>query len=280
VTPHDFLGLPGEKSVIELEVLAAFLPGLDDSPAEFAYPAKTPLYEMSFSGKDIVPGAEIYLRGPDGGRVVPSESRVREDGGEVRLFFDRKQLASGDFELIIKNPGGLETSRGGISVTRLPPGRPPVSVFLSAAWSPLSPVYLEEEGHFPGQGFSAIGASGRLGMALTPWNLFSPGIELAASWCPAGEASGGRAQSMSFGANLLAQKLLPNEKMAFTFRAGGGYTMLQDWRHVHLSMGVSFMWVFALNLYVETGVDYVHWFTESPFGSGCLRPGIGIGWRF
>jgi hypothetical protein len=87
VIPYDFLGLSGEKSEMEIEVLAAFLPELDDSLAEFVYPAKTPVYEMNFSGKDIVPGAEIYLRGPNGEHIVPSEVRVKEDGSEVQLFF-------------------------------------------------------------------------------------------------------------------------------------------------------------------------------------------------
>jgi hypothetical protein len=280
VTPYDFLGLPGERSEIDVEVLPAFLPGLDDSSAEFVYPAKTPVYEMSFSGRDIVPGAEIYLRGPGGELVVPSEARVREDGGEVRLFFDRKQISSGDFELVVKNPGGLETSRGGITVTRSPPERPTINAYLGAAWMPLSPVYQEGEDGFPGSNVSAAGAAGRLGAELAGWDLFSPGLELAASWCLAGADSEGREQSWAFGLNLLARKWFPGEKTAFTFRVGAGYTVLPDWQHVHVNTGVSFLWVFALNLYVETGLDYSHWFTESPFGSGCLRPWVGLGWRF
>jgi hypothetical protein len=282
VIPYDFLGLAGERSEMEIEVLAAFLPELDDSLAEFVYPAKSPVYEMSFSGKDIVPGAEIYLRGPKGEHIVPSEAHINEDGSEVRLFFNKKQLASGDLELIIKNPGGLETSKGGITVTRSPPVRPPINVFLAAAWMPLSSLYDEEENRFPGHNPSAIGAAGRLGMTFSKWNLFNPGLELAASWCLVNTDSAGQSasQPLVLGLNLLAQKWFPNEKTAFTFRLGSGYTILPDWQHIHINLGVSFMWVFALNLYMETGFEYNHWFTESPFGSGCLRPGIGLGWRF
>jgi hypothetical protein len=280
VIPYDFLGLPGERSEMEIEILAAFLPELDDSPAEFVYPRKTPVYEMSFSGKDMVPGAEIYLRGPKGERVVPSEARIKEDGSEIQLFFDKKQLASGDFELIIKNPGGLETSRGGITVSRQASVRPPVGIFLTAAWMPLSPVYNEEEGRFPGHRTTAAGAAGRLGVAFTGWEPFSPGLELAASWSLVGGDSVGRAQPLVFGISLLAQKWFPGERAAFTFRAGPGYTVLADWRHAHVNMGVSFLRVFALGLNMEAGLDYCHWFTESPFGSGCLRPWAGLGWRF
>jgi hypothetical protein len=287
VVPYDFLGQPGERTAMDVEVLAAFLPELDDSLAEFVYPAKTPVYEMSFSGKDIAPGAEIYLRrlgdaGIAGGeRIVPSETRIKEDGSEVQLFFDKKQLASGDFELIIKNPGGLETSKGGITVTREPPDRPKINVFLAAAWMPLSPLYFEEENLFPGRKLSVIGAAGRLGVAFNKWDLLNPGLELAAAWCLVDADSEGPspAQFLALGLNLLTQKWFPNEKIAFTFRAGGGYTMLPDWRQIHINMGISFLWVFALNLYMETGFDYNHWFTESPFGTGCIRPWVGLGWR-
>jgi hypothetical protein len=266
---------------MEIEVLAAFIPALDDSADEFVYPAKTPVYEMNFSGKDIVPGAEIYLRGPGGERIVPSEVNINEDGSEVQLLFDKKQLSSGDFELIIKNPGGLETSKGGITVIRSPPDRPNINVFLTAAYMPLSPLYYEEEKRFPGDRLSVIGATGRLGLSFTRWDLFDPGVELAASWCLSDADSGARTQPLSLGLNLFAQKWLPHEKLAFTFRAGAGYTLLlPDWNHIHINMGVSFLWVFAFNLYMETGLDYNHWFTESPFGSACLRPWIGLGWRF
>jgi hypothetical protein len=47
---------------------------------------------------------------------------------------------------------------------------------------------------------------------------------------------------------------------------------------IHTNMGVSFLCVLTPNLYMETGLDYTHWFTESP--CGCLRPWVGIGWRF
>jgi hypothetical protein len=288
VIPYDFLGLSGERSEMEIDVLAAMLPELDDSLAEFIYPDKTPVYEMNFSGKDIAPGAEIYLRrlgdaGIAGGElIVPSDVHIKEDGSEVQLFFDKKQLTPGDFELFIRNPGGLETSRGGITVIRSLPDRPQINLFLTAAWMPLSPIYYEEEKRFPGHKLSASGAAGRFAATFSKWDLFSPGLELAASWSSVNADSGEQsaAHSMVFGLNLLAQKWFPNERMAFTFRLGSGYTILQDWQHMHINMGVSFLWVLALNLYMETGLDYNHWFTESPFGSGCLRPWAGLGWRF
>jgi hypothetical protein len=286
VIPYDFLGLQGERSEMEIEILAAFLPELDDSLAEFVYPKKTPVYEMNFSGKDIVPGAEIYLRrsgdaGIAGGeRIVPSEVSISEDGSEIHLFFDKKQLTSGDFELVIKNPGGLETVKGGISVTRSAPDRPNINIFLSAGWMPLIPIYYEEEKLFPGNNPSFAGAGGRVGVTFAKWDFFDPGVELAAAWCLANADSGGQTQSLVLGLNLLAQKWLPNEKMAFRFRVGSGYTLLADLQNIHINMGISFLWVFALNLYLETGLDYHHWFTESPFGSACLRPWIGLGWRF
>jgi hypothetical protein len=87
---------------------------------------------------------------------------------------------------------------------------------------------------------------------------------------------------------LLAQKWFRNQERILTLRVGAGYTLFlpggdnaisfSGLQAIHTNMGVSFLCVLTLNLYMETGLDYTHWFTESP--SGCLRPWVGIGWRF
>jgi hypothetical protein len=58
--------------------------------------------------------------------------------------------------------------------------------------------------------------------------------------------------------------------MALTFRLGAGYSA-----RFQANMGVSFMLFVMDNWYLETGIDYAHWFTSPP--SGCLRPWLGFG---
>ncbi|MDR0313126.1 MAG: hypothetical protein LBI14_05980 [Treponema sp.] len=316
VIPYDFLNQPGEDSWIGFEVLTALSPELDDSLVEFIYSDTDLVYEMKLSGNGLVPGADIYLRGAGAEYIVPFEIRISEDGSEVQLFFNKDQITPGDYELIVRNPGGLEASKGGIAFILLETvpsealaasddvssseaavtSEPVTSfgaveeivkqkkpkqfdLFLSAGWMPLFPIYYEEDTQFPGRNLSPAGATIRLGMVFPEWYFFNPGLELSVSWC-AVNVKTSTAQSFAFGLNLMAQKWFANERMALTFRVGIGYTVLPNWGAIHGNMGISFLWVIAMNLYMETGLNYNHLFTESPFGSGGLRPWVGFGWRF
>jgi hypothetical protein len=291
VIPSDFLNRTGEVSWISFEVLTAIRPELDDALVEFVYSDKDTVYEMIFFGKGLVPGADIYLRVLSDARVasdehiVPSEVYINEDGSEVQLFFNKKQLTSGDYELIIKNPGGLETSRNGITVTLSPADRLKINLFLTAAWMPSITIY-DKGNRFFDDG-SPIGAAVRLGIIFTKPDVISLGAELTEAWSVLYDGSDERATHIDSTVNFFMRKQSPAEKTALTFRLGIGLSLpLFGYNDdsppftdlFYTNTGVSLLVFVWNNLYMEGGIDYAHWFSR-PF-SGNFRPWVGVGWRF
>jgi hypothetical protein len=299
VIPYDFLDQPGEEyEWMYFEVLTALYPEVGDTLFELSHSGtdfqhEDTIYTMRISGMNMIPGAEIYLRTPDGEHIVPSDVYVNEDGSEVQLFFDKDQLIPGDFELIVRNPGGLETSKGGIVFAPPEPAEETVSpkkieLFVSAAWMPLFPIYYEDEPRLSGEKLFPAGAVVRFGVISSKQNALSLGLELAVSWYSFASDGQGMVQFFSPGLNFLVQKWLPSERAALTFRLGAGYGVqfpgndsavsFPDLHSVNTNIGISCLWLVMKHWYIETGIDYVHWFSEYP--SGCLRPWIGMGLRF
>jgi hypothetical protein len=299
VTPYDLLGQPRARSDwMYIEVLAALYPELDDSLGEFVYSDNDLVYEMNISGKGLVPGADIHLRAPNGEHIVPVKVHVKEDGTEVQLFFDKDQLAPGDFELFVKNPGGLEANRGLTVIVRestvpestelpeladAPPKK--FNLFLGAAWMPSVTLYDKGDRFFD-DGWSPIGAVIRLGIVFTKPDLIYLGVELTEAWSVLYDGSDRRATHLDSTVNFLMQKRSPSAKTALTFRLGAGFSLpLFGYNEkppftdlLYTNIGISLLVIVWKGLYLEGGVDYAHWFSR-PF-SGNIRPWFGIGLRF
>jgi hypothetical protein len=168
-----------------------------------------------------------------------------------------------------------------------------VNLFLSAAWTPSFTISDEGE-HFFERDMAPSGASVRLGVAGTGgtssgsfFNI-NPGLELPVSYIFFHTVSGEPARLLAFGLNLTALKWLPGDRTALTFRLGAGYGLLftgdkdtaasfSGAQSIHINAGVSFLLFVMDNWYLETGLDYAHWFT-SP-ASYYFRPWIGIGFN-
>jgi hypothetical protein len=146
-------------------------------------------------------------------------------------------------------------------------------MFLGAAWMPSFAV--SDKGDRFGRNISLAGFAARFAIASNKPNYFNPGLELAASYNKQGVT-----HLLAFGLNLSALKWFPGDKTALTFRLGAGYsTFLPDDRGaIHTNMGISFMLFVINHLYLETGLDYTHWFKSPP--ASCFRPWVGVGWRF
>jgi hypothetical protein len=289
VIPHNILNQPGEASEwVYMEVIAARNPELDILSGFFLSETKsgTALYEMRVSGKNLMPGAEIFLHDGDGERITPVEIQTDEDVTYVRLFFEKGQLTAGDYELIVINPGGLMASRSGIPFP--PPQRVQpkqvhlVDIFLSAAWMPSFTV-SDRGNRFFGEAPSLAGVAGRFGVAWVKPQYFNPGAELAVSYNAFG--TGAEAEHLlAFTFNLSALKWLPGDRTALTFRLGAGYSVFLpdnspsvDGGTAYANIGVSFLLLVMKHLYLETGLDYAH-SLPAP-SSSCFRPWIGIGFN-
>jgi hypothetical protein len=101
-------------------------------------------------------------------------------------------------------------------------------------------------------------------------------LELAAFYSFMDANSGGQVHLWGIGLNLLVLKWLPGDKMALTFRLGAGYST-----HFQMNMGVSFLLFVMDNWYLETGLDYAHWFTDAnpDLHPSSFRPWIGVGFK-
>jgi hypothetical protein len=286
VIPYNFLDQAGEESPwMYIEVLAARNPELDHNAPRFILltaESGAALYEMRVSGKNLIPGAEIFLRGSGGERIVPVEIQTGKDGDHVRLLFEEDQLAAGEYELIVINPGGLRAGRSGIP---FPPAEPvdraayqkKADIFLNAAWMPSFTIYDEKnkEDRFFGQDRSLAGAVFRFGaVSAGSYFRFNPGLELAVPY-NFFDSGSGEFHLWGVGINLLALKWFPGDKTALAFRLGAGYSVL-----FQTNMGVSFLLFVMDNWYLEAGLDYTHWFTDAYPHPSSFRPWVGIGfWK-
>ncbi|MCL2066304.1 MAG: hypothetical protein FWG99_02415 [Treponema sp.] len=285
VIPYDYLDRPGTASQwMSIEVLAALNPELDVTTPELAFSLDEDVYVMSVSGRNLTDDSEVYLRGNDGELIIPSEKQISPDGTTVRLIFEKDQFYPGDFELVIRNPGGLETSMGGITISydetgteymvyiRKPFKFTPDILHISAAWKPILPVYYDENQAF-GREPSGAGAAINLGLIYSRWDLIEIGIEIGISLYNSEE----NAASPEIG--LLVQKWFPNRVTALIFRTGIGITMMggddKTENLFHTSIATSFFWLITRNIFAEAGVGYTHMAKDEP--SGYITPWIGIG---
>jgi hypothetical protein len=75
------------------------------------------LHELSVSAKNLTPDTVIFLRRFGGASIFPVDIKVYEDKNQARVFFDNKHLVLGYYELIVRNPGWLEASREGFTIS-------------------------------------------------------------------------------------------------------------------------------------------------------------------
>jgi len=124
VITYDILDRPGERSPwVNLEVRHAVRPelmgmssgffssGNDDQPSGYA---------LRVTGNDIVPGAEVFVRHPDG-TLIPSDVLGYGEGTDAIIFIDSSKVEPGEYELLIRNPGGLESGVTGIVLKKPEP---------------------------------------------------------------------------------------------------------------------------------------------------------------
>jgi len=118
VIPYDYQDKPGEGSewtAMSIEALDAVKPELDRGRTEIFYSDNT-TQVLSILGNNLLPGAEIYLRARDGKQIVPKEVQITDDGTNAMLIFEKDQLVSGTYEIIVRNPGGMETNKTGVRI--------------------------------------------------------------------------------------------------------------------------------------------------------------------
>ncbi|MDR0495513.1 MAG: hypothetical protein LBG95_07790 [Treponema sp.] len=228
--------------------------------------------------------------------VIPVEVRPTGDDNYLLLPHDDNQLVPGVNEIIIKKPDELKTEEGVITVEKQKPpeSEKPTNIYLCAAWAPAFPLYGRIEQVF-GSKLYFSGAAFHFGVIFTKPNLFNPGLELSTSWYYLNRAQDGSSnieiQTGVMGFNVLAQKWSTSQKVAITFRAGGGIlfqigdlnsgknSYLMDRIALQINLEPSLHWQVLKQLYLESGLSYTLFLSQNNH-SGCLHPWLGVGFSF
>jgi len=276
VIPYDILDRPGEGTQwAQIEVLRALKPEILDTPGRYIDNENEKIHAFEIDGKDIAPDAEIFFRGQDGQLVPPLDVAV-DESGSVMLQFDREKLKTGEYELIVKNPGGLETSvnvvvfevkkkRGVIK-----PLRPVIfnfGIFLSP---PVISLYGDV---FDGQPLF-VSAAANLNVGFKIPTGIHIGPELAAIY----QVNEIFQPVLNLGFNLMLRKWLNGERLALCFRLGAEITPADDaiFDHLKSNVGASVFWRIYSVLYAEGGIDYLNLFNGDQ-SSGFMRIRFGFG---
>jgi len=282
IIPHDILDRPGgESQWMPVEVRLALKPELYGTSQELIYDDNNMILTLDINGNNLAPDAEIFLQDSYGTHIVPDKIEFR-NSGNVQLFFDSRRLSPGEYRIVIRNPGGLESGMGVIiaaypELETEPDSKlnllKPVLISAGAAWTPVFPIY----GKVLGDGVSPLGGTVNVSAAFSiPLNVYI-GPELTAAFYFNGSSQN---STVTVGANLLTQKWLPGQVIAFNFRLGADYTVGND--EININMGVSCLLRVFNRFYIEAGLDYANFnsFDSSGISSGFFCPRLGLGVMF
>jgi hypothetical protein len=273
------------------EIILALQPELHMHSPEAFYLDENPRYEILIEGKNLVKGAAVSLEAA-GKTIVPREYIPAASGESARLVFNKEDIVPGSYALHIRNPGGLEDTRQSFLVAL---GKP-LSIYISAGYSPLIPLYGYLFDLFDNS-FSPTGA--HLRVSLIPiketWGYL--GIEAAPWWNSLSTRRNSadiEARLYGVSVNALYKKWLVFGIVSLNARLGAGIAALDglsfDFGAVKsdtvftwmpsLGAGLSFQWQIHSGLFVETGLDYTHLLSKDTPQPAFLNPFAEIGWRF
>jgi hypothetical protein len=307
---------------VYFEVLRALQPKiLGFTPGEIFLetPGKDADTLLTVNGEDLAPGADIMLLprdGPQGLQGLEQGIRPRKqeiDGQTARLSFSGGQLEPGAYTVYVRNPGGLEDSRGILSVRLRETPEPdlpartipktvvfgPPDINVSLGYAPLMPLYggLFSPGAFD-KPLLPLGVAARISALPLKWRQCSLGLELGGSWNrleAQTEHYDVAAQLIEAQLSLLYQLWLPNRTMAFNFRLGAGLGILGDFyfdyhsgkgdslnsQYLSLDAGVSFQWLIKGPFFIEAGADFTQILSSGDSSApGYLQPVLSAGWKF
>ena len=295
VIAYDLLDRPGETPEwTYFNILTALEPVITELSPLFLYLDEDDRWTLTITGKNLEKGAEVCLRRPgsSSATIVPADYVPNAAASEASLIFNVEQLNPGTYEVYIKNPGGLDTSFGTLTITF----NSSFSLYVGASYSPLFPLHGAVKNIFDTFVFpQGVAAHITFIPIKRAFGMF--GLELTAGWhrLYAGLSSYEVSMhALEVGLSLVYQHWLSNRSMAWTFRIGGGVGVGAEFNVVltgadsqtinilfpQIQAGASFLWMVKRPLYLEAGIDLVEWFAGNGSVSGQLRPRIGAGWRF
>ena len=299
VTPRNLLGQKGEMSEWRpFEVLPAYKPSIENFFPLAFFMDKRAERVLEITGNNLLEESDFFLSGVDNS-LFPIDKEIL-DTNTARLYFDDFTLIPGDYDIYVKNPGGLETIVEGFKVAY----SKPVDFFLKLSWMPIIPIYGEMYDIF-GSKLYAAGMALNFEAVSTRRGSFNGGLEVSISGNfinPVFSANSGMENitdgflnsfyGMSWietNINMLMRKQFLQRLMAFTFRFGIGLTSITRYSGydssyteneflIQWNLGFSYMLLLFDIFCIETGIDYSHYNASEL--SGAVKPRLSIGWQF
>jgi hypothetical protein len=292
VTPFDVLGRPRDSSNSEwkeITVIEALQPHVAGFSPDAFFLDQSFDRILTLSGSNIFGESEIFLENTD--ILYPIEMRpvlIDINNDKVTLHFDDLTLIPGQYNIYVKNPGGLDTRAGPFNVAY----RKPFYIFTKLFFTPIIPVHGQLYNVFGARVFPGAGFS--LELISSKRSTFNGGFELAGAmflidsvWTFL-DGIQKRETKVTLGTinlNIALQKSFNQGKTAFTFRFGYGMTSIGSYGDFdtpqyagNLNLSATFLFRLYKMLYWETGVDYSHIMTTP--SSDVLKPKVGIMLRF
>ena len=268
------------------------------SPSNFYFDRQT-LRIITLEGENLILDSEIYLQrrfsspdDEDEGKLLPREIRRNELGDSAGLVFDEEDLVAGVYDIIVKNPGGLETTTGpfGISVLK------PFDINVSVGYSPQFRIYGDTS-YLVQSVFIPASFGARASFIPFKYDIGFFGAEVNTNWNYLSTEQRGfitKAHVVTFLFNGVYQYWLIRRVLAINGRAGLGFGLLLDYHFEFptgktgdsynsafftAGFGGSAQWFVYQQLYLEAGIDYFHQ-AAPDMPMGIIRFMIGGGWQF
>jgi hypothetical protein len=274
-------------------------PALDPVVNEFDPPAyfldsNLDEFALTIRGSNFTGETKMYLSAK-AGRIRPWEpvSIERGEGSVTAVFPVWADLALGEYDIIVTNPGGLQTRAEGFRVTY----KRPVDYAFTFFFAPLIPLSGKLFKEYD-QPFYPLGFSGRFSIVPFKRRWGSIGGEFTARFIDLttkDERFTLNGYLLSFSANALYQRWFRNYTMNAALHAGAGLVPLLNMRFIHkdgahskqfspvhfaLNFGGSWQWFIWRDLFVEAGIDYMPFLAGSGAPAGILSFTAGAGWRW
>jgi len=271
VIPYDILDKPTAGTKWEpFTVFNAVKPEIYKPEDELDYYNDRQGSKFEFSGKNIEPDAEIYFVNSKGERIVPVEIIRNDDGDSVRLVFDKGQLVDGEYDVFIVNPGGLETSLGGIEYRTYKEKFGEIHFTAGISYMPAFHLYGEDIGS--GGSLYYLSARAGINACIVSNKYFGLEFSLSKFWNNDNYINN-KENGYVFGYNFIFINWLPERIGAVNFKIGVGFDM-QLMNINSSNVGVFFLYRVFKYLNIEAGVDFIYTFSDD---SGNILPWIGIG---
>ncbi|MDR1566899.1 MAG: hypothetical protein LBS48_06440 [Treponema sp.] len=299
ISSFNVLGrLDAESEWVYFSVIPALQPVIFSYDPENFYFDRPSLRIIRLEGVNLTMESEIYLlrRNEDPQaepeKIVPREVRRTELGESAQLVFYEEDLLAGVYDILVFNPGGLETAAGpfGISVAK------PYDINLSAGYAPLIKLY----GPAPrliDSAFIPLGFSARASFVPFKRDTGFFGAEADLSWNYLYTQDDNfitRASFVNFHINALYQYWYIKNILAFNARLGLGLSGVLNYyfefvdtgktwdpmssAFFSVGLGASVQWLFYGQLYAEAGFDYFHAAAKA-MPMGFLRFTLSMGWQ-